>query len=297
MKIADGCRRAAASALPLLLAGCSLLPTTRHLPAPRVPSDVKSATPQELVNQLNVRWDALSTLTATVEVQASEFKTTAGVQAEKDFPSARTNILMRKPRMLRVRGTYFGVPIFDMASNGDRFTLVIPSKSLVIEGTNSVTEKNTESPLLNLRPDFFLDAIAVRGLEPDEEFMVVSDTETIEDAAKKHLYSEPEYILSVMRPKAGKEKFPVRIITFHRDTMLPSDQDIYDSQGNLATLVSYSNYADFTAGKFPSRVVIKRPQEGIQLVLTVEDVHENIELTDNQFQVKIPQGATIKQLK
>ena len=289
----SGC--AVAFALSFLAAGCSIIPIKRHLPVPKAPAVVLSATPEQLVNQLDQRWDALHTLTATVEIQATEFQTAQGF--EKDFPSCRGYILMRKPKMLRVMGTYFGVPFFNMASDGTHFTLVIPSKNLVIEGENSVTEKNPKSPMLNLRPDFFLDAITVRGLNSDDEYMVVNDTETVEDTAKKHLYIEPEYVLSVMRPKSGREITPVRVITFHRDDMLPYAQDIYDSDGNLETQVTYSNYAQFTAGKYPSRVTIKRPKEGIQLVLTVVNVKENIELSDNQFRVKIPDGAKIEELK
>ncbi len=260
---------------------------------------MQSATPQELVNQLNQRWDALRSLTATVEIQPSEFKTAEGVKTEEDFPSCRANILMRKPKMLRVYGRVpvIGTEMFDLVSDGSRFTLVIPLRSLAIEGTNTVKEKDPDHPFYNLRPDFFFDAIVVRGLEANDEFMVVNDTETIEDAAKKHLFSEPEYELSVMRPKAGNEKLPIRVITFHRDDMMPYNQDIYDSEGNLETEVTYSNYADFTAGRYPSRVTIKRPKEGIQLVLTVDDVKENIDLSDSQFQVKIPEGTKIRQLK
>jgi outer membrane lipoprotein-sorting protein len=44
-------------------------------------------------------------------------------------------------------------------------------------------------------------------------------------------------------------------------------------------------------------VTIKRPKEGIQLVLTIDDVKENIDLSDSQFQVKIPEGTKIRQLK
>ena len=89
----------------------------------------------------------------------------------------------------------------------------------------------------------------------------------------------------------------MRVITFHRDDMLPYDQDIYDSTGTLETQVSYSNYADFSAGRYPSTVTIKRPQEGIQLVLTVERVEENVDLPDKQFEVDIPDKATIRNLK
>lgn len=295
MKIVHRCGGAAALVLPLLLAGCSLFPTTRHLPAPR-PTTVQSATPQELVNQINQKWDALKTLTLTVELQATETKTAEGVQTVVTSPSFHANILMRKPKMLRVRGTDFGLLVFDMASDGNHFTVLDPHDNTAFEGSDTVNEKSS-NPLLNLRPDFFLDAIAVRGLNPGNEYMVAGDSETIEDPARKHLYIEQEYILSVMQPKAGPEKLPLRVITFHRDDMLPYDQDIYDSEGNMETQIRYSNYAQFSAGKFPSKVLIKRPQEGIQLVLTVDDVNENMELSDSTFQVKIPEGTIIKQLK
>jgi len=296
MKIVHRCGHAAILVLPLLLAGCSLFPTTRHLPVPR-PKTVQSATPRELVNQINQRWDALKTLTATVEIQATESTTANEIETQETFPSCHGFILMRKPGMLRVVGQYLGARAFDMASDGSRFTLVVPIKNQAFEGSNTVTEFDPDHPLYNLRPNFFLDALAVRGLEPGNEYMVAGDSETIEDPSRKHLYIEQEYTLSLMQPKAGPEKLPRRIITFHRDDMLPYDQDIYDSDGNLETQIRYSNYAQFTAGKYPSRVTIKLAKLKIQLVLTVDDVKENVDLTDDQFQVKIPEGTTIKQLK
>ncbi|HKN21086.1 MAG TPA: hypothetical protein VJX73_06710 [Terracidiphilus sp.] len=294
MKIVHRSGCAAALALPLLLAGCSLFPTTRHLPVPRT-ATVQSATPQELVGQINQSWGALNSMTAKVDIQATEFKTAEGV--EKDEPTIRGIIVMRKPAMLRIVGTDFAVKIFDMASDGSHFTLLIPHDNTAFEGPSTVTEKSP-NPLLNLRPDFFLDAIAVRGLDPGNEYMVEGDSETIEDLSRKHLYIEQEYTLTVMQPKAGPEKLPLRVITFHRDDMLPYDQDVYDSKGNLETQITYSNYAEFGTVKYPSKIVIKRPQEGVQLVLTVDDVQENPPgVSDDQFQVKIPAGTTIKQLK
>jgi hypothetical protein len=295
MKISryPGC--AAALLCPLMLGGCSyLIPVKRHLPVPKVPTQIQTVTADELVNQLNQRWDAVKTLTATVDIQATVIKTAQG--EAKDYPSCRGFILMRKPGMLRVMGTYFGKHIFDMASDGSQFKLVMPIQNQVIEGTNAVSERSA-SQWENLRPGFFMDALAVHRLDPDNEFMVASDSETVEDTQKKHLFYEPEYILSVMRPKAGHEKLPVRIVTFHRDDLLPYDQTIYDSQGNLETQIYYSNYVNFGAGKYPSLVIIKRPQEGIQLVLSVEKVMENVDLPDKQFEVQIPDGAKIKNLK
>jgi outer membrane lipoprotein-sorting protein len=286
---------ATAMALPLVLAGCNVLPTTRHLPVPTAPPMVQTATPHELVQQINQRWDALNSLTATAEIYATETKPAQGTA--KDWPSVRGYIILSKPRNLRVYGTYFNVNIFDMASDGDRFTLLIPPKSTAIKGTNTSTEKSANT-WENLRPNFFFDAIAVRGLEPDEEYMVSADTDTIEDAAKKHLYLEPEYVLSVMRRKPdSQELMPVRVITFHRDDLQPYAQDLYDAEGNLETQITYSNYQNFAAGPYPSRVVIKRPIEGIQLTLQVERVQKNVQLPADEFIVKIPPGTNIRELK
>ena len=83
-------------------------------------------------------------------------------------------------------------------------------------------EKEVGQPLENLRPGFFLDALVVRGLEPDDLYGVVADSETVEDAARKHLFTVPEYMLSISRRKPGSQQLtPVRVMTFRRDDLLP----------------------------------------------------------------------------
>ena len=279
----------------LLLAGCSIFPTTRKLPVPKAPSVTQTLSADQLVAQLNQRWDAVNSFTATVEIQATELKTNEGVV--KDFPSCRGYIVMQKPQKLRVAGTYFGVKIFDMASDGDRFKLVVPTKNLAFEGSDAV-KGTSPNPLYNLRPDFFFDAMMVHGLRPDDFYALTADTETIEDAAKKHLLSVPEYVLNITRHNDGsRSDTPVRVVTFHRDDLLPYQQDLYDRGGNVETEVRYSKYADFGGSKYPSVVTIKRPIEGIQLVLTVERVVDNPHLTEDQFQIKMPDGVKIQTLE
>jgi hypothetical protein len=279
----------------VLLAGCSLFPTTRKLPLPKAPGVTQTATADELVAQLNQRWAAVDSLTATVEIRATELKNKEGV--EEDFPSCRGFILMRKPGMLRVVGQYFSVRIFDMASDGRTFSLVIPKRNIAFTGSDGVKGKSP-NPMYNLRPDFFFDAMMVRGLASDDFYSRMGDTETIEDAARKHLSLMPEYVLSITRHNAGsRNDTPVRVITFHRDDLLPYQQDLYDGSGNLETEVLYTKYADFGKSRYPSVVTIKRPQEGIQIVMTVERVIENPKLTDEQFQIKMPDGIKIQTLE
>ena len=296
------CRLAsvAALALPLLLSGCSLFPTTRKLPIPKAPPSEQTVAPEELVAQLNQRWAALESLNASVEIQASVLKSKEGVA--KDYTSIRGIILMLKPEMLRVYGRVpvIGMRAFDMVSDGKDFTLWIPSKNMAFKGANTVNKKSANQ-LENLRPGFFLDALVVQGLDPDDLYSVVADSETVEDTARKHLLTVPEYILSISRHKlASNQLTPVRVITFHREDLLPYQQDLYDAEGNLETQVTYSAYQDFGGSKYPSRVVIKRPLEDFQVVLTIDKVVENPKnppLTGDEFVLKLTEGTQIKHLE
>jgi hypothetical protein len=296
--VSEQYRRAAAVFLtfPLvLLAGC--LFTTRRLPVPRAPQITQTVAPGELVARVNQRWDALQTLVATVEIQPSVMKTQQGLA--KDYTSFRGHILMRKPELLRVLGQVpvLGTKMFDMASDGDQFTLLIPSKEEAFEGPTKLTRKSPNT-IENMRPGFFLDAMVVRGMAPDDLYTVTADSDTVEDASKKHLLIIQEYVLSVMRRKSGTQELrPLRVIHFHRDDLLPYQQELYDDQGNLETLVTYGRYADYGEHQYPSTVTIKRPLEDYQVVLTVEKVTQNMPLSDDQFQIKIPEGTKIQKLE
>ena len=61
--------------------------------------------------------------------------------------------------------------------------------------------------------------------------------------------------------------------------------------------MTYFAYKDFGDNKFPTRVVIKRPLEGITIVLTVEKVVENQKLPADQFTAKIPPDTQIQHLQ
>jgi hypothetical protein len=296
------CRLSVAATLMLalvpimgLITGCSLVPQIRKLPVPKPPAITKNATPEELVDSLNKRWAALQTLTAAVEIRASVFKSKEGSQ--KDYPEVHGHILMRKPAMLRVLGAYMGIAAFDMASDGEQFTLSIPEKKKVIKGLNK-HKSHSVNALENLRPEFFLDALLVRGLGPEDDYMVVADSTTIEDTERKHLFTIPEYKLTIMQHAGdGHKLLPLRVVYFHREDLMPYQQDIYDSSGVLEMQVFYAAYQDFEGNSFPSSIVIKRPVEEIQIVLAVDDVKENLPLTDDQFVPKTAEGSTIQVLK
>lgn len=281
---------------PLLLSGCSLVPMKRHLPVPKPPAQTLTATPEELVARMNQRWNDFENLTATVDIHLTLLKPQLGLAT--DYPDCRGWIVMQKPENLRVVGQLLGARIFNMASDGKTFTVLIPLKNKAFTGPTELT-KRSENPFENIRPGFFFDAMMVRGLDPEDYYARISDTETIEDAAKKHLYTMPEYVLSITKHASDGSRLdkPVRVITFHRDDLLPSNQDLYDAQGNLESQVSYSAYKDFGGTQYPTKVLIRRPLEGLQISLTVEKVDKNQSLPDGEFTIPIPPGTQVKHLE
>jgi hypothetical protein len=290
-----------AASLPLLfpMTGClSLFTSKRKLPLPVAPATVQTASADELVARLNDQWAKFQSLTATVDIQASHLKTKEGIAT--DYPSFRANLLLRKPNSLRVLGKLPVVQttMFDLGSDGTRFTLDVPPKNKAYQGLNA-NKGTSPNWYENLRPDPFFNAMVVRGLAQDEFYSVTSENITEEDAANKRLLLRPEYELSIVRLKqpGSQEQIPVRIVRFHREDLLPYEQDLYDDTGQLATQVIYGPYQNFGGTNYPSKITLKRPQDEYQLIMTVERVTANPALTDDQFQVSIPKGSTVQELK
>jgi hypothetical protein len=236
-------------------------------------------------------------MTTAVEIRASHLKAKEGIAT--DYPSFRANLLLRKPNMLRILGKapVVQTTMFDLASDGTRFTLVIPPKNEVYEGLNA-SKGTSPNWYENLRPGFLFNAMVVRGLSSDELYSVTSETNTEEDTVSKRLLLQPEYELSIVRRKTdSQELYPVRVVHFHREDLLPYEQDLYDDQGIMETQVIYGPYKDFEGAKYPSTITLKRPQDEYQLVMTVERIVSNPTLTDDQFQAVIPKGSTVKEMK
>ena len=285
-----------ALALPALTGCASLFISKRKLLVPIAPATVQNASADELVAELNQSWDKFQSMTATVDILASHLKTKEGVAT--DYPNFRVNLLLRKPNALRVLGhaPIIQTTLFDLASDGTHFTLVVPPKKKIFEGLNA-SKGTSDIWYENLRPDPLFNSMVIRGLDADELYSVTSESITEEDVAKKRLLLHPEYVLSIVRRKPNSnELYPVRVVRFHREDLLPCEQDLYDDKGVMETQVIYGPYKDFEGQKFPSTITLKRPQDEYQLVMTVERVTANPSLTDDQFQIKIPAGYAVQQM-
>jgi hypothetical protein len=255
----------------------------------------------QLVNEVNDRYGAISSLTATVDFQA----TTGGARQGKqtDITPFHGYILLRKPAMLRVLAL---LPVvrthaFDLASDGRTFKLVIPPRSRAIVGTNKVT-KPSANALENLRPDIFLDSVLVKSIEPERLVYLTSTSETRRQGKK--LVETPEYDLHIGEEDPQSTDGlkvhvlkPTRVIRFSRLTLLPIGQDIYGDDGGVETHVEYGPYKQFGTAHMPGSIVIQRPREAYQITISVQKVVINQPLPDKQFELEVPRDYKVQTLQ
>jgi hypothetical protein len=277
-----------------LLSGC--LVHTRTVKQAKMPSVVMTASATQLVKLVNDRCAEIHSLSATVEFQLAEGGPRKG--REKTYTSFSGYILQRKPGWLRVTG-YFPVvfsPAFDMATNGQTFRLWIPLRKKVFEGSNTVTRESS-NPLENFRPNVFADSLLISCIAPDDLVTLTSETRTQLEPKSKQLLIQPDYDLTVVRRKGDtQELIPQRVIHFSRSDLQPYQEDIYDPKGAIQTQAIYGPAQPFGQAKFPGTITIKRPLEELQILITIQKLTVNSTLTDDKFELKIPEAATVQKL-
>jgi hypothetical protein len=283
-----------------VLTGC--LSHTRKLQQIQSAGTAMNADAIQLVEAVNRRYDQVNSLTAPVDFAASVGGAHKGKQT--DYTSIHGYILFRKPQMLRVLGL---VPVlrthaFDLASNGKTFTLLIPPKSQAIQGSTDVTTR-VANPLENMRPEIFLDSLVIHSIAPDRIVSLTTSNETALEPQSKQLIETPHYDLAVLAPvtpgassRLARVATPQRVIHFSRVNLMPTEQDIYDSGGDLETQVLYGPYQTYNGVPFPSTITINRPLDEFRLVLTIEKVTFNQPLSDEQFQSEVPKGYKLQKL-
>jgi hypothetical protein len=284
-----------------VLTGC--LSHTRSLQKPKLAGVALDADAVQLVEAVNLRYDQVTSLKATVDFAASVGGAHKG--KETDYTSIHGYIRLRKPQMLRVLGYLPVVRLraFDLASDGKTFTMLIPPRSRAIQGSNSVSTPAANA-MENLRPDIFFDSILIHGISADSIVSLTNSSQTTLDAKTKQLIEQPQYDLTVLKPgerspSPGLPQLgtPLRVIHFNRINLLPMGQDVYNAAGDLETQVVYGPYQDFNGTQFPGTITINRLLDELKITLTVEKLDLNQPLADDQFELKVPDDYKVQKLQ
>ncbi|QNI38367.1 DUF4292 domain-containing protein [Edaphobacter sp. 4G125] len=277
------------------LTGC--LSHTRYVPKTRVADVIISTSLDAMARQIVSRYDSMQTFNASVEISAT---TGGGLQGKEiQYTSFAGYILMRKPEFLRV---LLLVPVvrtqaLDMVSDGQSFKLLIPPRHRAIVGSNTVTTPS-KNGLENLRPDVFFDSMFIQGPEQGQLISMTTDIRVIESGKKKKdLIEEPAYALQILAKPDDQTVRTLRVIHINSTDLLPYQQDIYDTNGQVVTKAHYSNYQFYGNTPYPSNIIIERPRDHYSLTVNITKLTLNGKLDDDQFELKIPENIAVETLK
>ncbi len=272
------------------LGGC--LFRTHHVDQPINLGALKTATKGELIAYINSQASKIQSMQATVDIATAVGGAKKGKVTE--YQEIRGYVLARKPAMLRMIGL---LPIlrntaFDMVSDGQEFKVSIPPKNRFVIGRNDLVTPNPQQPLENLRPQIIYDALLLHEIDPQNETAVFeNDIETI-TGDKGRKFEVPNYVIDVIRKNDG-DSWLSRKIVFSRKDLLPERQLIYDQSGTLVTDAHYSDYKDYDAVLFPSRIEIRRPEEEYDITLNMVKLQINKPLDNTKFALEPQPGEQI----
>src|SRR6266436_2617498 len=274
------------------LTGC--LTHIRTVPKTRPADVVMTASLDHLLSQVETRFNEIHSLNASVEIVASEGGARQG--QIKELPSFSGYIFLRKPEDLRVllRVPFLGSVGLDMVSDGKTWKLWVPRRNIAMTGTGEIAD-SSQHGIESLRPKVIFDSLLVRGLDPNQVVDLTQDSRIIPDPKdKKQLVEEPDYELTILEPPQSNIAHTLRVIHIGRSSLLPYQQDIYDQNGHVVTQAFYTNYQTFGDVQFPMKIEIKRPQDQYGLAITITKLTVNQKLEDDQFELKFPEGVSVK---
>ena len=264
----------------LVGSGC-LVRTTRNGAAPVA---LRTASLDQLLDQLKV-YSGVKSVTMNVTIQLSvESDDRAEVKEYTDAPGF---ILLRRPHDIRVLAQ---VPVvrstaFDMVSDGETFSVHLPSKNRYLVGTNQL-EKPSSKRVENVRPQHLLEALFIDG--PRDGELVLLDG-AVDGGLAYHV------VEIISREHDGHYRL-VRKFWFERRELNLTRQQIFDENANMVTDARYGNWNAGGIESFAQRVTVSRPADGYQIGLIIQKASVNNEIGDDRFAMEPPAGVTVERI-
>ena len=267
-------------AFALALSGCAVKRTVRVSPLVVSPPAEEASLP-DLVASVNAQSRAIQTMTATVDLEPTAGSVYSGVI--KEYHDVKSFILVQRPAMIRMVGQapVVRTDIFDMASDGEEFWLLVPSKHKFIVGKTGV-QSPARNPLENLRPQHILEALLIPPVATDSERTFRYEAE---EGARRY------YVVGVLDKSDNGPLNLKRQIWFDREDLRIDRVHFYGPLGVYLEGVQYAAYRDFQGVRYPTRIKLTRPVEDYALSINFQKVSFNQPIAPEKFELKQPQGV------
>jgi hypothetical protein len=204
-------------------------------------------------------------------------------------------LLAAKPASIRVIGQapVIGKNIFDMVSDGETFSIYIPSKNEFLVGPANL-ERHAEKPIENLRPQHLLDALF---WPPIPERAPVLLEEASEGNGRYYVLtvvsSNSEFAATNGADSGSIDWEIARKVWFDRTDLRVTRIENFGFGGKVASDVTYGNWQASGALSYPWEIAVSRPGDDYQLQIAVKKLTLNEPVAPDRFVLKQPIGTKL----
>jgi hypothetical protein len=271
-----------------LAGGCAVSRKTVVKPS-GPPVALQNASKQQLIELYDHQAQSITSMNAAVTMVLTAGSAYTGVIEQ--YHEVSGFILAQKPADVRVIGQVpvVGTDIFDMVSDGQTFHIFIPSKNKFIVGPAQL-ERPSAKPIENLRPQHLTAALFWNAIPADDPVL-------LEQAS---LGPSAFYVLTVIHrvgpamATAVEANWEIaRKIWFDRATLTVARVETYDSGGQLASDVRYSNWDSFGTERYPRDIAVNRPASDYDLQIHIVRMTLNETIAPERFVLKQPAGTEL----
>jgi outer membrane lipoprotein-sorting protein len=277
-------------ALAIALAGgCAVSRKTVVKKPSGPPVTLQTASKQQLIESYDHQAQSITSMNAAVTMVLTAGSAYTGLIEQ--YHEVSGFILAQKPADVRVIGQVpvVGTDIFDMVSDGKMFHIFIPSKNKFIVGPAQL-ERPSAKPIENLRPQHLTGALFWNEISPNDPVLLEQSTQG----------SAAYYVLTVIHrvgppaATAAEANWEIaRKIWFDRVNLNVSRIQTYDSGGQLASDVAYSDWSSFGAERYPRQISVNRPASDYNLDIHIVRLTLNLTITPDRFVLKQPAGTEL----
>jgi hypothetical protein len=194
-----------------------------------------------------------------------------------------------------------GTNIFDMESDGERFSISIPPQNKFITGPARL-ERPSAKPIENLRPQHLLDAIFWPAIGQGATVLIEEATDGPSNGPGGG--TGQYYVLTLLQPPARTEATAskaegstdweiARKIWFDRTDLHIARVTTYDADGKVASDMRYAQWDASGTVKYAHRIVLARPENDYTLEIGITKVTFNEDIPDDRFVLKQPPGVEV----
>jgi outer membrane lipoprotein-sorting protein len=275
-------RALAAAAAAVLACGCAV--SHKRVVAPEAVRPSLTADKAELIARYNRQAEAIRSLNAAVEFQATAGSRYSGVI--ETYHRVNGFVLAERPALVRVIGQAPVVrkDVFDMVSDGTTFRIFIPSKKKFLVGSDTL-ERPAKKPIENLRPQHLLDALFWPAIPSHEPVLF----EEADEPPQRF------YVLTVVEAKRYGLEI-ARRIWFDRADLSVARIEIFAPEGRLVSDIRYGDWQPAEKLSFPRRILLRRPHDDYELEIDVQRIELNAPIPRDRFELAQPPGTELVRL-